>query len=153
MVATAPPKPIDPIRVTPEAKQRLDPIERWFIVVLRLIALVLLARAIFGWFVLTGFLQAVVASDAIAANPTLHTSLLVVVCTLSVIAAVGLWLLAPWGAVLWLTLVVLDAVLFFTVPGLNIASLTLVLMNAGLITIYLGLLLQVRRHSKQAATL
>lgn len=153
MVSGTAPKPIEPLRVTPKAKERLDPIERWFMVLLRFIGLVLLVRAIYGWFILTGFLQPVSMVEAMAAHPTLHLSLLVTLCTVSVIAGVGLWLLAPWGAVLWLTLVVADALLFFTVPHLHLVSLTLVMLNAGLITIYLGLLLQVRRHGREAATL
>ncbi|MFK7791703.1 MAG: hypothetical protein AB8B88_03425 [Devosiaceae bacterium] len=153
MASGAAPKPIEPIWVVPPPRQRLDPIERWFTVLLRFIALVLTGRAIFGWFIVIEFLPPAVVTDAMTANPTLYLSLLVIVSAVSVIAGVGLWLLAPWGAVLWLALVAADALLFFLLPEMRIVSVITVLLNAGLISIYLGMLLQVRRHNQQAATL
>ncbi len=142
-----PPGPIEPIWVTPPAKQRLDPIERWFVVVLRLIAVMLAVRAIYGWLLITGiFVHPELGADLLA-TPYVRFALFGTVAGACIVAAVGLWLLAPWGAVLWLVIVASDALIFFLLPNLGIVSLTVILMNAGLIAIYLGTLLQVRRLS------
>jgi uncharacterized membrane protein (DUF2068 family) len=70
-----------------------------------------------------------------------------------VIASVGLWLLVPWGAVLWLVVVAADALIYFLLPNLGIVSITMVLLNAGLVSVYLGMLLQVRHLSHEAPPL
>lgn len=147
MSKSAPPKPIDPIWVTPPPKQRLDPIERWFIVVLRVVALVLIARALHDWFVIIGFLEPRVVARNVDAY-RLFLALMTIMTSVAVIAGVGLWLLAPWGAVLWLVLVAADALFFFLAPGVGLVGPTLILLNAGLICVYLGMLLQVRRHEQ-----
>lgn len=148
MTPSPSPRPIDPIRVTPTHKERLDPIERWFVVVLRIIGITLIARALFGWFILTGLFMPPEMPELGQITPDIRLGLFAVMATVGVIAGVGLWLLAPWGAVLWLGLVAADALLFFLLPELGLTNNTVVLMNGGLIVIYLGMLLQVRRHTR-----
>ena len=146
------PQPIAPIRVTPERNARLEPVERWLLVVLRLIGLLLIVRALYGWFVLVGMVS-LDGGLAVEQLSPLDLSAFTVLSLVSVIAGVGLWLLAAWGAVLWLVLVAVDAVLFFAAPQLPFASLPVVLLNAGFILIYLGMVLQVRRLVRSARTL
>lgn len=149
MARSSTPQPIDPIWVTPPPKQRLDPIERWFIVVLRVIALYLLVRAVYGWLLVTGFAVHPELGDALLGSPYVRFALFGIVTTASAIAGVGLWLLAPWGAVLWLVIVAADALLFFGLPNLGIISTVVVLANAGFVSIYLGMLLMIRRHARE----
>ena len=148
MTPSTPPRPIEPIRVTPTRKERLDPVERWFVVVLRIIAFVLIARALLGWFVLTGLFMLPETIGVVSLSADMRLGLTAIMATISIIAGVGLWLLAPWGAVLWLSLVAADALLFFLFPELGLSNNTIVLMNGAMITIYLGMLLQVRRHAR-----
>ena len=105
MVSTPAPQPIEPLRVTPGANPRIDPIERWFVVLLRFIALLLLARSLLSWFILIGLVEVPSLGETLFDPPYLILSLVIVTATISVIAATGLWLLAPWGAVLWLSMV------------------------------------------------
>jgi hypothetical protein len=153
MARTSAPEPIDPIWITPPPKQRLDPIERWFIVVLRIIALVLLVRAIHGWLLIVGILEHPELGRLLVADPYVRFALFGILTVASIIACVGLWLLAPWGAVLWLVIVAADALIFFLLPNLGIVSIIIVLTNAGLVSVYLGMLLQVRRLSHEAPPL
>jgi hypothetical protein len=153
MARSSVPKPMDPIWVTPPPKQRLDPIERWFIVVLRVIALVLLIRAINGWFLIVGLIDHQELGSLLLGTPYVRFALFGILTVASIIACVGLWLLAPWGAVLWLVIVAADALIYFLLPNLGIISITILLLNAGLVSIYLGMLLQVRRLSQTAPPL
>ncbi|MGD1886842.1 MAG: DUF6163 family protein [Cohaesibacteraceae bacterium] len=152
MAPSTRPQPISPIRVTPEKNARLEPVERWLLVVLRVIGLLLILRALFGWFILVGMTQ-FEEGLAVEQLTSFEMSLFIVMSLVAVIAGVGLWLLAAWGAVLWLALVAVDAILFFVAPHLPFSSLLVVLMNAGLIMVYLGMVLQVRRLVRSARTL
>ncbi|MEM1284085.1 MAG: DUF6163 family protein [Pseudomonadota bacterium] len=152
MAPSTRPQPISPIRVTPEKNARLEPVERWLLVVLRVIGLLLILRALFGWFILVGMAQ-FEEGLAVEQLTSFEMSLFIVMSLVAVIAGVGLWLLAAWGAVLWLALVAVDAILFFVAPHLPFSDLLVVLMNAGLIMVYLGMVLQVRRLVRSARTL
>jgi uncharacterized membrane protein len=85
---------------------------------------------------------------ALLGTPYVRFALFGILTVASIIACVGLWLLAPWGAVLWLVIVAADALIYFLLPNLGIISITILLLNAGLVSIYLGMLLQVRRRRK-----
>ena len=148
MVSTPAPQPIDPLRVTPGPNPRIDPIERWFVVLLRFIALLLLARSLLSWFILIGLVEVPSLGATLFDPPYLILSLVIVTATISVIAATGLWLLAPWGAVLWLSMVAADALLYVLRPDIALIGPTLVLVHGGLIAIYIGLVFQLRRNAK-----
>lgn len=135
------PKAVEPIRVTPPKRSQLDVVERWFYFVLRAIGLVLIARALIIWFSLTGLL-AIQQPES-----PLQLGLAIAAAIASVIAGVGLWLLAAWGAVLWLVLVAVDAAMFFIAPDLAFVRPIVVLLNAGLLALYLGIALMVRRRA------
>ena len=55
------------------------------------------------------------------------------------VAAVGLWLATPWGAVVWLTTVVSMAVIELMFPGIYGGSLTVVGIEAVMLAAYLAL--------------
>lgn len=137
------PKAVEPIRVTPPKRSQLDMVERWFYFVLRAIGLVLIARALIIWFSLTGLL----ATEQ--PESSLQLGLVIAAAIASVIAGVGLWLLAAWGAVLWLVLVAVDAVMFFVAPDLAFVRPVVVLLNAGLLALYLGIALMVQRRARE----
>ncbi|GAB5511694.1 MAG: hypothetical protein Rhims3KO_30950 [Hyphomicrobiales bacterium] len=137
------PKAVEPIRVTPPKRSQLDMVERWFYFILRAIGLVLIARALIIWFSLTGLL----ATEQ--PESSLQLGLVIAAAIASVIAGVGLWLLAAWGAVLWLVLVAVDAVMFFVAPDLAFVRPIVVLLNAGLLALYLGIALMVQRRARE----
>ena len=58
---------------------------------------------------------------------------------IDLVAAVGLWLAAAWGAVVWLTSVVSMAVVEVFFPGVYGGSIFIVLTEMGLLCVYLWL--------------
>ena len=58
---------------------------------------------------------------------------------LDLVAAVGLWLAAAWGAVVWLTSVVSMAMVELFFPKIYGGSTVIVVIEMGLLTIYLWL--------------
>ena len=58
---------------------------------------------------------------------------------IELVAAVGLWLATPWGAVVWLTTVVSMAVIELMFPGIYGGSLTVVAFEALMLGAYLAL--------------
>lgn len=140
------PQPLEPIRVTPASRLPESAVEGWFFLVLRTIGALLILRALYLWFCFTGLLPAMAPAFAVAPAGTLPFALLTGSAIVSLIAGLGLWLLAPWGAVLWLVLVATDAVLFFLLPDLSAVRPLVVALNGVLVTAYLVLALMVRRQ-------
>src|SRR5260221_6778241 len=58
---------------------------------------------------------------------------------IELVAAVGLWLATPWGAVVWLTTVVSMAVIELMFPGIYGGSLVVVAVEAIMLAAYLAL--------------
>jgi hypothetical protein len=68
---------------------------------------------------------------------------------IDLVAAVGLWLAAAWGAVVWLTAVVSMAVVEVFFPQIYGGSVFVVLVESTLLAIYLWLaIFAARRQSK-----
>lgn len=125
-----------------DAALRLDPPERgraftwdrtltWF---MRLIALLWIAKGLSFWGVIVG------AGDV--APPFADRSLgfqsaVVYFGVVDLIAAVGLWLTATWGGVLWLLAVMSHLVLAVFFPGVVPVSTTLAAVYCVLMVIYL----------------
>ena len=141
------PQPLEPILVMAATRQAFDPAEVWFFLFLRLVSIVLIARALYFWFCFTGLMPVYLPAYALDIGSPAQFAFVAGSAIGGLIAALGLWLLAPWGAVLWLVLVVCDAVFFFVVPELASVRPFIVLLNAGLVSIYLGLALMVRRRA------
>ena len=58
---------------------------------------------------------------------------------IELVAAVGLWLATPWGAVVWLTTVVSMAIIELMFPAIYGGSLTVVALEALMLGAYLAL--------------
>src|SRR6266436_5086608 len=69
----------------------------------------------------------------------LFLRIMAVVSVIELVAAVGLWLATPWGAVVWLTTVVSMAVIELMFPGIYGGSLTVVGLEALMLAAYLAL--------------
>jgi uncharacterized membrane protein (DUF2068 family) len=65
---------------------------------------------------------------------------------IDLVAAVGLWLAAAWGAVVWLTSVVSMAVVEVFFPGVYGTSIVVVVVEVGLLTFYLWLAIHAARE-------
>jgi hypothetical protein len=58
---------------------------------------------------------------------------------IELVAAVGLWLATPWGAVVWLTTVVSMAIIELMFPAIYGGSLAVVVLEALMLGAYLAL--------------
>src|SRR3989440_12505509 len=65
---------------------------------------------------------------------------------IDLVAAVGLWLAAPWGAVVWLTSVISMAAVELLFPQIYGGNMWVVVMDVLLLGIYLGLSLMAARQ-------
>jgi hypothetical protein len=65
---------------------------------------------------------------------------------IDLVAAVGLWLAAPWGAVVWLTSVVSMAVMEVFFPQVYGGNIYIVLAEATLLGVYLWLAIYAARE-------
>lgn len=142
------PEPLPPIRVTPTGRPAESGLEQLLFVVLRVIAVTLIMRALYIWFCVTGFMPTFAPDYVIAIESSMQLALIGGAAVASLIAGLGLWLLASWGAVLWLVLVGVDAVVFFMVPELSAVRPFIVVTNAILVMTYLGLALMLRRQTQ-----
>ena len=65
---------------------------------------------------------------------------------IDLVAAVGLWLAAPWGAVVWLTSAVSMAVVEVFFPQVFGGSILIVFFEAALLVLYLWLAIHAARE-------
>jgi hypothetical protein len=104
---------------------------------LRVMAVVSVAKGLYHWAQVTGFVGG--EEEAFENQTMAWQDTTVYFAVIELVAAVGLWLATPWGAVVWLTTVVSMAVIELMFPGIYGGSLTVVGLEAGMLAAYLGL--------------
>src|SRR6202165_674942 len=104
---------------------------------LRIMAGVSVVKGLYHWAQVTGVIGG--EEDAFENQPTARPAATVYFPVLELVAAVGLWLATPWGAVVWLTTVVSMAVIELMFPGIYGGSLTVVGVEALMLAAYLAL--------------
>ena len=95
---------------------------------LRIMAVVSVAKGLYHWAQVTGFIGG--EEEAFENQPMAWQTATVYFAVIELVAAVGLWLATPWGAVVWLTTVVSMAVIELMFPGIYGGSLTVVGLEA-----------------------
>ena len=104
---------------------------------LRIMAVVSVAKGLYHWAQVTGFIG---GEEEAFENQTLAwQTATVYFAVIELVAAVGLWLATPWGAVVWLTTVVSMAVIELMFPGIYGGSLIVVTVEAFMLASYLAL--------------
>lgn len=104
---------------------------------LRVMAVVSVAKGLYHWAQVTGFVGG--EEEAFENQSMAWQAATVYFAVIELVAAVGLWLATPWGAVVWLTTVVSMAVIELMFPGIYGGSLTVVSLEAGMLAAYLAL--------------
>src|ERR1022692_3812530 len=89
---------------------------------LRIMAVVSVIKGLYHWAQVTGFVGG--EEDAFENQAMAWQASTVYFAVIELVAAVGLWLATPWGAVVWLTTVVSMAVIELMFPGIYGGSLT-----------------------------
>jgi hypothetical protein len=110
---------------------------RRLVLFLRVMAVLSIVKGLYHWAQVTGFVGG--EEDAFENQPTAWQAATVYFAVIELVAAVGLWLATPWGAVVWLTTVVSMAVIELMFPGIYGGSLLVVGGEAFMLAAYLAL--------------
>ncbi|CAN5505439.1 hypothetical protein BH11PSE4_BH11PSE4_06570 [soil metagenome] len=110
---------------------------RRLVLFLRVMAVLSVAKGLYHWAQITGFIGG--EDDAFEYQTMAWQTSTVYFAVIELVAAVGLWLATPWGAVVWLTTVVSMAVIELMFPAIYGGSLTIVSIEALLLSAYLAL--------------
>lgn len=110
---------------------------RRLVVFLRVMAGVSLAKGLYHWAQVLGI--GVAETEHFAMQSLSWQTATVYFAVIDLVAAVGLWLATPWGAVLWLTAVISMAVVDLMFPQVYGGNLLTVMIEMVLVMVYLGL--------------
>lgn len=104
---------------------------------LRIMAVVSVTKGLYHWAQVTGFIGG--EEGAFENQTTAWQTATVYFAVIELVAAVGLWLATPWGAVVWLTAVVSMAVIELMFPAIYGGGLVIVGMELVMLAAYLAL--------------
>ena len=110
---------------------------RRLVLFLRVMAVASMIKGLYHWAEVTGFIGG--EDEAFENQAMAWQTATVYFAVIELVAAVGLWLATPWGAVVWLTTVVSMAVIELMFPGIYGGSLTVVAIEACMLAAYLAL--------------
>jgi len=110
---------------------------RRLVIFLRVMAVLAVCKGLYHWAQVTGFIGG--EDDAFENQPMSWQTATVYFAVIELVAAVGLWLATPWGAVVWLTSVVSMAVIELMFPSIYGGRITIVAVEGVLLLGYLGL--------------
>ncbi|MCA6120716.1 hypothetical protein J6500_02185 [Bradyrhizobium sp. WSM 1704] len=110
---------------------------RRLVIFLRIMAVVSIAKGLYHWAQVTGFVGG--EEEAFENQSMAWQTATIYFAVIELVAAVGLWLATPWGAVVWLTTVVSMAVIELMFPGIYGGSLLVVGLEAVMLAAYLAL--------------
>src|SRR5437764_13664651 len=110
---------------------------RRLVLFLRVMAVLSIAKGLYHWAQVTGFVGR--EDDAFENQAMAWQASTVYFAVIELVAAVGLWLATPWGAVVWLTTVVSMAVIELMFPAIYGGNLTVVVLESLMLGAYLAL--------------
>ncbi|WP_407154506.1 DUF6163 family protein [Bradyrhizobium sp. STM 3557] len=110
---------------------------RRLVLFLRVMAMLSIMKGLYHWAQVTGFIGG--EDDAFESQTMAWQAATVYFAVIELVAAVGLWLATPWGAVVWLTTVVSMAVIELMFPAIYGGSLVVVGIEAVMLAAYLVL--------------
>jgi Family of unknown function (DUF6163) len=144
---------------TEQQPQTLEPVQadegeidgkRWsrrLVVFLRVMAGLSLIKGLYHWAVICGI--GAPFPSGFDSYPTPYQVATVFFAIIDPVAGVGLWLAAPWGAVVWLTSVISMAAVELLFPQIFGGNVWLVTMELLLLGAYLGLALMAAREQAE----
>ena len=131
----------------PQTEKRRTPWTRRLVLFLRIMALISLVKGIYHWSLVLGIGDGNGSTFEQASMPWQAATVFFAVIDL--VAAVGLWLAAPWGAVVWLTSVISMVAVEVLFPQIYGGRVWLVAVDVVLIFFYLWLALMSAREQPQ----
>jgi Family of unknown function (DUF6163) len=119
----------------------------WLVMFLRAMAAVSLCKGLYHWAIICG-INAPFPSG-FDSYSTLYQVATVFFAVIDLVAGVGLWLAAPWGAVVWLTSVISMAAMEVLFPQIYGGNILVVLVELALLGTYLWLVLMAARKQPE----
>ena len=123
------------------SSERIEPDDnawtRRLVLFLRIMAVLSILKGLYHWAQVTGFIGG--EEEAFENQSMAWQTATIYFAVIELVAAVGLWLATPWGAVVWLTTVVSMAVIELMFPGIYGGSLLVVAGEAFMLAAYLAL--------------
>jgi hypothetical protein len=116
----------------------------YLVLFLRIMAAVSLVKGLYHWAAVCGI--GAPADAGFEMHAMAWRTATVFFAVIDLVAAVGLWLAAPWGAVVWLTSVVSMAVMEVFFPQVYGGNIYIVLAEATLLGVYLWLAIYAARE-------
>jgi Family of unknown function (DUF6163) len=110
---------------------------RRLVLFLRAMAILSIIKGLYHWAQVTGFIGG--EEEAFENQSMAWQTATIYFAVIELVAAVGLWLATPWGAVVWLTTVVSMAVIELMFPQIYGGSLLVVAFEALMLAGYLAL--------------
>jgi hypothetical protein len=139
------PRVLDPVHAG-EGEQSGDIWATRLVVFLRVMAALALVKGLYYWAIVCGVGAPTPQGFDSYAMP--YQSATVFFAVIDLVAAVGLWLAAPWGAVVWLTSVISMAAVEALFPQIYGGRLWVIVVELALLGAYLLLaLLSAREHT------
>ena len=117
---------------------------RRLVLFLRVMAVVAVLKGLYHWAQVTGFVGG--EDDAFEVQPLAWQTATVYFAVIELVAAVGMWLATPWGAVVWLTTVVSMAVIELMFPAVYGGSLIIAGLELACLAAYLALAFMAARE-------
>ena len=134
---------LDPVQAG-DGEGRKDKWASRLVLFLRVMACAALIKGLYHWAVVCGIDGP--SPAAFDAYSTPYQAATVFFAVIDLVAAVGLWLAAPWGAVVWLTSVISMAAVEALFPQIYGGRMWVIGVEAVLLLIYLWLALQSARE-------
>lgn len=118
------------------------PFEKLRVIFMRVMAVIWMAEGLFAWSIILG----IGAYATVFETASLQARLAIAGFALfNLVAAVGLWMVASWGAVIWLISIVMTIILDGTNADANLDPIEWPWIYGALALIYLALLAGARR--------
>ena len=130
-----------------QADEGEAPQDKWatrLVIFLRAMAAIALLKGLYHWAVVVGIYAPISTPFEDTAIP--FQAATVFFAVIDLVAAVGLWLAAPWGAVVWLTSVISMAAVEALFPRIYGGSMWVIVVELVLLGIYLCLALMSARE-------
>ena len=127
-----------------EEEGQREPWTLRLVMFLRVMAALALLTGLYHWSVVCGI--GAPAPEGFEAYTLPYQSATVFFAVIDLVAAVGLWLAAPWGAVVWLTSVISMTALELLFPQVYGGSIWIIFFNLALLAAYLALALLAARE-------
>jgi len=140
-MTTNPARQLEPAVAADEQRKRSW--SEWLVYFLRVMAFISMTKGLYHWAYVCGIAG---SNGGFEAHPLPWQAATVFFAVIDLVAAVGLWLAAPWGAVVWLTASISMIAVEMFFPQIYGGMIDIVVMEGALIAAYLVLAILAARE-------